>query len=156
MTTTLTATCNQTTKVKRPREGGLCVTFSFWVLFCGRCFFTFYVFIKPVKFFFITKKLVITYKLNTIKGFYHKVTNFAMVLVFLFFCHNFKEMAKEFFKNIYYECVVNVNVWIHNGYLLTNHMCFKAFFWAKDWIKGVFFIIKTRCYFGWVVQKIKN
>jgi hypothetical protein len=32
MTTTLPLIANQTTKVKRPREGGFCVTFSFWVL----------------------------------------------------------------------------------------------------------------------------
>jgi len=72
-------------------------------------FFSF-TFLSSLESFFFAKNMVITYKLNTIKGFYHKVTNFAMVLVFLFFCHNFKEMAKEFFLNIYYECVVNVNV----------------------------------------------
>jgi hypothetical protein len=39
MTTTPTSSGNQTTKVKRPKEGGFCVTFYFWVLFCGKSFF---------------------------------------------------------------------------------------------------------------------
>jgi hypothetical protein len=41
MTTTLTSTCNKTTKVKRLKEDGFCVfCFSFvWVLFCGGYFF---------------------------------------------------------------------------------------------------------------------
>jgi hypothetical protein len=42
-------------------------------------------FCQAQKVFFITKNLVITYKLNTIEGFYHKVNNFAMVLVLIFF-----------------------------------------------------------------------
>jgi hypothetical protein len=41
MTTTPTLTGNQTTKVKRPKEGGICVIFIFFrVLFCGRFFFS--------------------------------------------------------------------------------------------------------------------
>jgi hypothetical protein len=45
--------------------------------------------------FFITKNLVITYQLSTIDGFYHKVNDFSMVLVFLNFCYNLKEIPKE-------------------------------------------------------------
>jgi hypothetical protein len=37
---------------------------------------------KP-NFFFITNKLVITYKLSTIKCFYHKRRNFTVILVFV-------------------------------------------------------------------------
>ncbi len=55
-----------------------------WVLcnlFFRFCFvvgpsFSLYVFVKPIKK-FITKNLVITYKLSTIEGFYDKVSNFA-------------------------------------------------------------------------------
>jgi len=37
---TTKSTSNQTTKVKRPREGGVCAIYFFlWVLFCGRFFF---------------------------------------------------------------------------------------------------------------------
>jgi hypothetical protein len=40
MTTTPTSTSNQTTKVKRPREGGVCVIYLFLlVLFWGRFLF---------------------------------------------------------------------------------------------------------------------
>jgi hypothetical protein len=48
------------TKVKRSKEGGFCVTFSFSVLFCDRSFFFLYIFNKPI-IFFITKNLVINY-----------------------------------------------------------------------------------------------
>jgi len=51
-------------------------------------FFSLYVSIKPKKK-FITKNLAITYKLSTIESFYHKVSNFAMGLIFLNFCHSF-------------------------------------------------------------------
>ncbi len=52
---------NKRTKVKRPRKGGFCfVVGSF-----------FYIFVKLIKF-FIIKNLVITFKLSTIKSFYHK------------------------------------------------------------------------------------
>jgi hypothetical protein len=47
-------------------------------------FFSLCISIKPKKF-FITKNLVIIYKLSTIDRFYHKVNDFAMVLVFLSF-----------------------------------------------------------------------
>ncbi len=65
MIITATSTGNQTTKVKRPKEGGFCVTFSFWVLFCGGSFFSF-TFMSSTKSFFITKNLIITHKLSTI------------------------------------------------------------------------------------------
>ncbi len=87
MTTTQASTSYQIMKVKRPREGGFCVTFSFWVLFCDGSFFPLCL-CEPRKFFFLTKNLVIIYKLSTIKGFYHKVTNFSMVLVFVKHTHN--------------------------------------------------------------------
>jgi len=75
-------------KVKRSREGGFCVTSSFWVLFCDGSFFypPFYVSSKPIKFFFITMNLVLIYKLSTIENFYQKVSNFATILIFLGFC----------------------------------------------------------------------
>jgi hypothetical protein len=41
MTTTLASIGNQTTKVKRPREGGFYVTFFFWFLFVVGLFFSF-------------------------------------------------------------------------------------------------------------------
>jgi hypothetical protein len=49
MMTTQASMGNQTMKVKRPREGGFCATFSFWVLFYGGSFFSFYIFVKPRK-----------------------------------------------------------------------------------------------------------
>jgi hypothetical protein len=61
-------------------------------------------------FFFITKNLVITYKLNTIKGFYYKVNDFSTVLVFLGFCHNPKKIAKEKEEKEIKKCVVGVNM----------------------------------------------
>ncbi len=91
------STNNQTTKVKRPREGGVCVVlFIFWVLFCGRFFFFFFFpcFYEAKKS-FITKNLVIVYKLSTMEGFYYKVNAFVMGLVFLYFCHSFKEISKK-------------------------------------------------------------
>jgi len=104
-----TSTGTPTTKVKRPREGGYCVTFSFWVLFCGGSFFFLYVFIKFKKF-LITKNLVITYQLSTIDGFYHKVNDSSMVLVFFSFCYSFKEIPKEKEKKEIKDCVVGVNM----------------------------------------------
>ncbi len=67
MTIVPASTSNKTTKVKRLKEGGFCVVcFSiFWVLFCDGSFF-FNVFVKPRKF-FITKNLIITYKLNIVE-----------------------------------------------------------------------------------------
>lgn len=57
-------------------EGGFCVIF-FKKLFCGGVF-SFFTFLLSPKKKFITKNLVITYKFNTIEGFYHKVR----------FCHS--------------------------------------------------------------------
>jgi hypothetical protein len=57
-----------------------------WVL----SFLFFYIYVEPIKFFFTTNFFVITYKLNIIEGFYHKVNDFTTVLVFLSFFHSFK------------------------------------------------------------------
>jgi len=66
MPTVPTSTSNKTTKVKRLKEGGFCVfCFSLiWVLFCGGSFF--FTFLSSPKSFFITRNLIITYKLSTI------------------------------------------------------------------------------------------
>ncbi len=68
--------------------------FFFWVLFCVESFFSLYVSIKPKKF-FITKNVVITYNLSTIKGFYHKERDFATDLVFLSFYCSPRVIAKK-------------------------------------------------------------
>jgi hypothetical protein len=49
MTITPTSPSTPTMKVKRPREGGFCVTFSFWVLFCGGSYFSFMLVSSPKK-----------------------------------------------------------------------------------------------------------
>jgi hypothetical protein len=96
MMTITTSTCNKTMKVKRPREGGFCVIiFGFYFVVC---LFFLYIFVNPINF-FITKNLVITYKLNTIKGFCHKKKYFATVLVFLNFCHNFRKIKNDKERN---------------------------------------------------------
>jgi hypothetical protein len=89
MTTVPTSTSNKATKVKRLKEGGFCVfCFSFfWVLFCGGSFF--YVFVKPRKF-FITKNLIITYKLSTVE-----VPQKEKLCHNLGFCHSLGKIAKE-------------------------------------------------------------
>ncbi len=94
MITALASTDNKITKVKRLREDGFCVfCFSFvWVLFCGGSFFN--AFIK-LRNFFIIKNLIIIYKLNTIEYFYYKEKNFTIILVFITFCHNPREITKE-------------------------------------------------------------
>jgi hypothetical protein len=109
MTITPASTGTPTMNVKRPKEGGFYVTFSFWVLFCGGSFFFLYVSIKLKKF-FITKNLVITYKLSTINGFYHKVSDFSTILVFLNFCYSLEEIAKKKLKNEIKDCAINMNV----------------------------------------------
>ncbi len=85
-TITPTSTDNQTMKVEKLKEGGFCI-------------FVFLGFVLQWDFFkkniFITKKLVITYKLNTIKGFSHKRKNFATILVFFDICHSLGEITKE-------------------------------------------------------------
>ncbi len=68
--------------MKRLKEGG----FLFFVFFN--------VFIKPIKF-FITKNLVIAYKLSTIKGFYYRDIDFATILVLFGFYHSLGEITKE-------------------------------------------------------------
>jgi len=59
----------------------------------------FYAFVK-IKFFFITKNLILIFKLNTIESFYYIKKDFATILVFLGSCHNFLKIAKEEEKNI--------------------------------------------------------
>ncbi len=99
MITTSISTCNVTTKVKRLREDGFCgFLFSFvWVLFCGGSFFLHFC---QAYNFFITKNLVITYKLNTIESLYYKEKDYAIILVFFCFCHSFGKITKEERKNI--------------------------------------------------------
>ncbi len=48
-----------------------------------------------LKKFFITKNLVITYKLNTTEAFYHKVRDFVTILIFFSFCHSCRGITKE-------------------------------------------------------------
>jgi hypothetical protein len=54
--------------------------------------------------------MVINYKLSTIKSFYHKASDFAMVLVFKFFCHSSKKIARETKEKEIKECVLSVNM----------------------------------------------
>jgi len=65
-------------KVKKLKEGGFCFVVGFFL-----------------NIYFYHQKMVITYKLSTIKGFYHKRRNFATILVFLDFCHSLGEIIKE-------------------------------------------------------------
>ncbi len=59
-------------------------------------FFSFMFLSNPeFSFLFITKNLIITYKLSTIEGFYHKMSDSIVVLVFLSFCHSPKKIVKE-------------------------------------------------------------
>jgi hypothetical protein len=94
MTTTPTSTNNQTTKVKRPREGGaLCNIFFF-----GFCFVV--GFFSPLCFYqaqkvFYHQESNYYLQIKHNKSFYHKVSDIATSLVFLIFCHSFKEIAKE-------------------------------------------------------------
>jgi len=83
--TTQASTSYQIMKVKRPSEGGFFITFSFRVLFCDGSFFPLCFYHAQICF-LITKNLVIIYKLSIIKGFYHRVNKFSMVMVFLGFC----------------------------------------------------------------------
>jgi len=95
ITATPTSIDNKTTKVKKKRENRFYVFFAF--LLFGFCFMVgpfFYNFIKPRKF-FISKNLVIIFKLSTIKSLYYTYKNFATILVFLGSCHSPREIAKE-------------------------------------------------------------
>ncbi len=69
-----------------------CVFFLFGFCFVVGPFFN--AFVKPRKF-FITKNLVITYKLSTMESFYYKERNFTTILVFLGFCHSLGKITKE-------------------------------------------------------------
>jgi hypothetical protein len=51
--------------------------------------------LSSLKSFFITKNLVIIYKLNTIQSLYYKEKDFVTIFVFLGFYHNPKKIAKE-------------------------------------------------------------
>jgi hypothetical protein len=74
--------CTKTTKVKRLKEDGFCAfCFSFvWVLFCDGFFY--YAFVKFRKF-FISKNLVIIYKLSKMDNFYYNEKDFVTILVFV-------------------------------------------------------------------------
>jgi hypothetical protein len=89
MTTTPTSIDNKTTKVKRLREDKFCVLFGFllwWVLF--------YTLVKRRKF-FISKNLVIIFKLSIIESFYYTQKDFATILVFFGSYHSPRKIAKE-------------------------------------------------------------
>jgi len=58
-----------------------------WVLY-------FYAFIK-LRNFFISKNLIIIFKLSTIENFYYIEKDFDIILVFLSFCHSLREITKE-------------------------------------------------------------
>ncbi len=82
---------NKTTKVKRLKEDRFCIFLYFFfvsALFCGGSFF--YAFIKFRKF-FITKNLVVIYKLSRTKSFYYK----ERLCHKLGFCHSPRKIAKE-------------------------------------------------------------
>jgi len=44
---------------------------------------------------FITKNLVLIFKLSTIENFYYIERDFVTILIFLGFCHSLKEITKE-------------------------------------------------------------
>ncbi len=93
-------------KVKRQRS---CVILLFFGGF-ALCWVLFYMFfVKNIKF-FITKILVIIYKLNTIKKKFHKEKDFAMVLAFFSFCLSPRKIAKEEEEIEIKKCVVGVNM----------------------------------------------
>jgi len=87
-------------------KGRWVLWFFFWVLFYGGSFFFFNVFVKPIDF-FITNKLVITYKLNTIKGFCHSLgyfhplqmtfTSLAPTPLYLLHINIFKQTLRDKF-----------------------------------------------------------
>jgi hypothetical protein len=89
MTATPTSTKNKTTKVKRPRENRFYV---FLLFFCSGFVlwsFFFYALVKLRKF-FITKNLVLIFRLSTIESFYYTNRDFTIILVFFCSCHNFR------------------------------------------------------------------
>ncbi len=123
MTSTLVSIGNKTTRVKRLRKGGFCFVMSSF----------FYIFVKSIKF-FITKNLVITYKLSTTTKKY-----FAMVLIFLSFCHNLEKLAKK--KKSKSKSVLQV--WTCE-YIMANYwriICFLGFF-SKGLSLGCFLLLK--------------
>jgi len=76
------------------------VVFDF--LLFGFCFVVdlfFYIFVKLI-IFFITKNLVITYKLNTIESFYYKEKDYAIILVLFLFLSQFWKNNKGRDKKI--------------------------------------------------------
>jgi hypothetical protein len=92
--TTPTSTNNKTTKVKRLKEDKFCVFLFFFCLDFILWWVFFYAFVKLKKK-IITKNLVIIFKLSTIKKIYYTKKDFVTILVFLGFCHNPREIAKE-------------------------------------------------------------
>ncbi len=103
---TPTSTCNKTMKVKRPKEGGFCDLLLGFVLWW--VFFSFYISFKPRKK-FITKNLVITFKLNTIKIFLPERKRFYHGPGFFYFCHSLRETQRKIKIKII-ECIVYVNL----------------------------------------------
>jgi hypothetical protein len=107
---TPTSKGNQTTKVKRPREGKVCVSFIFlWVLLCGKFLFSLYVSKNPKKKnYHQESNYYLQIKHN--KRFLPQSEPFCHGLGFLYFCHSFKEIAKEKEKIKINEFVVGVNM----------------------------------------------
>ncbi len=83
--------------------GFVCMFLGGFVLWWG---FLFYIFFKPK--FFTTKNLVITYKLNTIEGFYHKERKFSTILVFFMvfvtILENNKTRRRNRIQKMHYKC----------------------------------------------------
>ncbi len=73
-------------------------------------FFFSFTFLSSPKSFFYYQESSYYLQLNTIKGFYHKVNDFVMVLVFFSFCHNPNEIAKKKEEKEIKECVIGVNM----------------------------------------------
>ncbi len=82
MIATPASTYNKTTKVKRPREDRFCFLAFLLSEFCFVVGLFFNAFVKLRKF-FITKNLVLIFKLSTIKSFYYRKKDFAAILGFL-------------------------------------------------------------------------
>jgi len=62
-----------------------------------------------LRIFFISKNLIIIFKLSTIESFYYRKKDFATILVFLGSCHSPREITKE---EIYIYINININIYI--------------------------------------------
>jgi hypothetical protein len=104
MITTLTSTGNKTMKVKRSMEGGFCVIFWGFYFLVGP-FFSIR-FCQPDKVFYHQESgYYIQIKHN--RRFLPQFFFFAVVLVFLNICHNFREITNEIKIKIK-ECVASL------------------------------------------------